>query len=192
MNIRWNIILSIIVVLLLAWFYSLNQEDNQLGNLIKKQESPEYTGLEMETVLYSPTNGRHQYVARSEKVAYFETDGHTEFTKPIVYLYNIEGNQADQQSWLLQADLATLTKDNLLYLEGNVLVQSLLTDSRLQRIETQQAVVNLTNHDISSDTQVKINGQNFVTTGQKLTGNLQQQVATLKQQVKTYYEINNQ
>lgn len=189
MNIRWNIILSIIALALLAWFYTLNQADESLNHLIKTEESPEYTGLKMETVLYSPTSGQRQYVAKSDKVSYFEADGRTEFTKPVVYLYNIEQNRPDEQSWVLQADLATLTKENLLYLTGNVFVQSLLQDARLQRIETEQAVVNLANHQITSDKQVRITGQNFVTTGQKLTGNLQQQVATLKEQVKTYYEI---
>ena len=43
-----------------------------------------------------------------------------------------------------------------------------------------------------SDTQVKINGLNFNSSGLKLVGNLRQQVATLKEQVKTYYEINKQ
>lgn len=191
MNIRWNIVLSFVALLLLAWFYSLNQQDESLHNLIKAEESPEYTGLNMETVLYSPTNGHRQYVAKSSKVAYFESDGRTEFEQPMVYLYDTESRQSQQQSWTLRADLATLSKENLLYLTGDVVVQSLLPDSRLQRIETQSAVVNLTNHNISSQSAVKINGQNFVTTGQKLTGNLQQQIATLQEQVKTHYEINN-
>lgn len=191
MNIRWNIVLSIIALSLLAWFYSLNQDEDQLNNLIKTQESPEYTGLNMETVLYSPTNGQRQYIARSDKVAYFETDGRTEFDKPVVYLYDIDQKNIDQQSWTLKANLATLTQDNMLYLTGDVVVQSLLADSRLQRIATQSAVVNLTNHDISSDSRVQINGQNFVSTGLKLTGNLQQQIATLQEQVQTHYEINN-
>ena len=39
---------------------------------------------------------------------------------------------------------------------------------------------------------VKINGQNFNSTGLKMIGNLRQQIATLKEQVKTYYEINKQ
>ncbi len=80
----------------------------------------------------------------------------------------------------------------MLYLDGNVIAQSLSAQSRLQRIETQRAVVNLTTQDISSDQMVKLNGQNFNSTGLKLTGNLQQQVATLKEQVKTYYEISKQ
>ena len=80
----------------------------------------------------------------------------------------------------------------MLYLEGNVVAQSLSPLSRLQRIETESAVVNLTTQDILSDKMVKLNGQNFNSTGLKLTGNLQQQVANLKEQVKTHYEITKQ
>ena len=70
--------------------------------------------------------------------------------------------------------------------------ESLEPTSRLQRVETQVAVVNLKTQDISSDKMVKINGQNFNSTGLKMVGNLRQQIATLKEQVKTYYEINKQ
>ncbi|MGQ0285766.1 LPS export ABC transporter periplasmic protein LptC [Pasteurellaceae bacterium 22721_9_1] len=190
MNIRWTVILSVIALVLLGWFYSLNQSDTGLSGLIKKEESPEYIGKQMKTIVYSPT-GAKQYVAHSPKVEYFENDGHTNFESPLVYLFDIENAKTQQkESWKISANKATLTKNNMLYLEGNVLLQSLLPLSKLQRVETENAVVNLTTQDISSDTQVKINGQNFTSTGLKLTGNLQQQIATLKEQVKTYYEIN--
>ena len=101
-------------------------------------------------------------------------------------------DNAGTESWELSANKATLTKNNMLYLEGNVVAQSLSAQSRLQRIETESAVVNLTTQDITSDKMVKLNGQDFSSTGLKLTGNLQQQVATLKEQVKTHYEINKQ
>ncbi|WP_439239800.1 MULTISPECIES: LPS export ABC transporter periplasmic protein LptC [unclassified Lonepinella] len=189
MNIRWTAILAIIMLSLLGWYYSLNQTDSGLTELIKKEESPEYTGDKMSTVVYSPT-GAKQYVAISDKVEYYENDGHTDFQTPIVYLFDIENEKTQQkESWKLQANKATLSKDNMLYLEGNVLGESLLPLSKLQRIETESAVVNLTTQDIHSDKQVKINGLNFTSTGLKLTGNLQQQVATLKEQVKTHYEI---
>ncbi|MDY4281034.1 MAG: LPS export ABC transporter periplasmic protein LptC [[Pasteurella] mairii] len=191
MNIRWNMVLSVIALILLGWFYTLNQQDDGLSNLIKKDDSPEYVGKKMNTVVFSPT-GLRQYLATSDHVEYFTSDGHSDFTKPVVYLYDIEGDNIGQQSWKLSADKATLTKDNMLYLEGNVTAESLSPLSRLQRVFTQRATVNLKTQDITSDTMVKINGLNFHSTGLKLTGNLQQQVATLKEQVKTYYEINNQ
>ncbi|MBN6070927.1 LPS export ABC transporter periplasmic protein LptC [Aggregatibacter actinomycetemcomitans] len=191
MNIRLNIILAVIALGLLAWFYSLNQEDGSLKDLIKTVDSPEYVGQKMSTTVYSPT-GKKQYLATSAKVEHYTSDGHTDFQQPVVLLLDIEIQNTDKESWKLSADKARLTKDNMLYLDGNVIAQSLSAQSRLQRIETQSAVVNLTTQDISSDQMVKLNGQNFNSTGLKLTGNLQQQVATLKEQVKTYYEISKQ
>ncbi len=70
--------------------------------------------------------------------------------------------------------------------------RALILLSRLQRVETEAAVINLKTQDITSNTQVKINGLNFNSSGLNLVGNLRQQVATLKEQVKTYYEINKQ
>jgi hypothetical protein len=190
MNIRWTVFLSAITLVLLAWYYSLNQDDQQLATLIKKEESPEYIGHKMSTVVYSPT-GKKQYLAVSDKVEYYNYDGHTNFERPLVYLFEIENQKTQQkESWKLSADRAILTKDNMLYLKGNVIAETLLPQSKLQRIETEDAKVNLNTQDISSDNTVKINGQNFTSTGLKLTGNLQQQIANLKEQVKTYYEIN--
>ena len=212
MNIRWNLVLGVIALSLLAWFYALNQEDDKLTDLIKAPESPEYIGQKMETTVYSPT-GEKQYIALSDKVEHFTFDGHTDFQNPVVYVLDVqtakdslkdENNGApakqsavenppklkDQvESWKLTANKATLSKDNMLRLEGNVVAQSLLPISKLQRIETESALVNLKTQDITSDKMVKINGQNFTSTGLKLNGNLKQQVATLKEQVKTHYEI---
>ena len=191
MNIRWTVFLSAITLVLLAWYYSLNQ-DQQLATLIKKEESPEYIGHKMSTVVYSPT-GKKQYLAVSDKVEYYNYDGHTNFERPLVYLFEIENQKTQQkESWKLSADRAILTKDNMLYLKGNVIAETLLPQSKLQRIETEDAKVNLNTQDISSDNTVKINGQNFTSTGLKLTGNLQQQISNLKEQVKTHYEINKQ
>ena len=80
----------------------------------------------------------------------------------------------------------------MLQLNGHVVATSLDPSSRLQRVETDAALVNLTTQDITSDHAAKIIGQNFNSTGQKLVGNLKQQIATLKEQVKTIYEINKQ
>lgn len=202
MNIRWNVILGLIALGSLGWFYSLNSDKPDLSNLVKKPDSPDYIGNKMETTVFSP-EGKKQYLSTADKVKHYTVDGHTEFEMPLVYLFDVStSNNAEKsnnpakllesQSWKLSAKKAKLTKDEMLYLEGDVIAESLEPTSRLQRIETQVAEVNLKTQDISSDTMVKINGQNFNSTGLKMIGNLRQQIATLKEQVKTYYEINKQ
>lgn len=202
MNIRWNVILGLIALGSLGWFYSLNSDKPDLSNLVKKPDSPYYIGNKMETTVFSP-EGKKQYLSTADKVKHYTVDGHTEFEMPLVYLFDVSiSNNAEKsnnsakllesQSWKLSAKKAKLTKDEMLYLEGDVIAESLEPTSRLQRIETQVAEVNLKTQDISSDTMVKINGQNFNSTGLKMIGNLRQQIATLKEQVKTYYEIKKQ
>ena len=202
MNIRWNVILGLIALGSLGWFYSLNSDKPDLSNLVKKPDSPDYIGNKMETTVFSP-EGKKQYLSIADKVKHYTVDGHTEFEMPLVYLFDVStSNNAEKsnnpakllesQSWKLSAKKAKLTKNEMLYLEGDVIAESLEPTSRLQRIETQAAEVNLKTQDISSDTMVKINGQNFNSTGLKMVGNLRQQIATLKEQVKTYYEINKQ
>lgn len=197
MNIRWTIILGIITLCALGWYYSLHQDNGELQNLVKALDSPDYIGNHMETRVFSP-EGKPQYLALSDKVEHFSEQGNTNFTQPLVYLFDSHASKEPQndnlklleaQSWKLSAQKAVLTKDEMLYLEGDVVAESLEPTSRLQRIETQSAAVNLKTQDINSDAQVKINGQNFNSTGLKMVGNLRQQVATLKEQVKTYYEI---
>lgn len=202
MNIRWNVILGLIALGSLGWFYSLNSDKPDLSHLVKKPDSPDYIGNKMETTVFSP-EGKKQYLSTADKVKHYTVDGHTEFEMPLVYLFDVStSNNAEKsnhsakllesQSWKLSAKKAKLTKDEMLYLEGDVVAESLEPTSRLQRVETQVAVVNLKTQDISSDKMVKINGQNFNSTGLKMVGNLRQQIATLKEQVKTYYEINKQ
>lgn len=189
MNIRWTAVLSVIALTLSAWFYALNQQDEDLSDLIKKNEQAEYVGQNMQTTVYSP-NGQKQYYAKAQKVEYYQNSGDTDFHSAEVFLFEVDNEKTQQtESWKLQANIARLTKDNMLYLKGNVVAESLLPESKLQRVETEQATVNLKTQDIASDTTVKINGLHFTSTGLKLIGNLQQQTATLKEQVKTYYEI---
>lgn len=189
MNMRWTAVLSVIALGLLAWFYTQNQQNQDLSHLIKKEEQAEYVGKNMNTLVYSPSSSK-QYQATAKQVEYFQYEGKTIFIQPDVLLFELTTeNNKQAQSWQLRADKAVLTKENMLYLSGNVLAKSLLADSKLQRIETEQATVNLKTQDITSDQQVKINGLNFTSTGLKLVGNLQQQTAILKEQVKTYYEV---
>ncbi len=201
MNIRWNIILGVIALALLGWYYSLNQDHSDLQSLIKKPDSPEYVGNKMETTVFSPEG--------KNSISRFPTSGilHTRrsygfyFAVSLSFDVSLDNKdkdtktdkiQLEKQNWKLSAKKAKLTKDQMLYLEGGVVAESLDPLSRLQRVETEAAVINLKTQDITSDTQVKINGLNFNSSGLKLVGNLRQQVATLKEQVKTYYEINKQ
>ncbi len=193
MNSRWNIVLVVIALAVLGWYYSLNQhEEPDLTARIQTSDSPDYTANKMETTLYS-IDGRKQYVATADQVEYFQKSGDTLFKSPVVYLFETAKTNPEElvRSWKLSADQAKITDDKILYLDNNVAIQSLLPESKIHSLNTSSAVVNLTTQDITSDTMVSVAGQGFTTTGKSMIGNLRQQVATLKEQVQTHYEIKN-
>lgn len=183
---RLNILLLLVTLGLGSWAYYLYQdEDNgDLSKLIKKEGAPEYTGNRMETTVYD-LKGKPQYYASAHEIKRYEASDRTEFFQPLLDLFDKE---TALKQWNVVADHAEITKEKMLYLKGNVKIQSLDKTSRLEKIETDSLNVDLTTHDISSESEVKSQGMGFTTTGKGLTGNLKKQVATLKQDVKTYIE----
>lgn len=179
-------------MVLLGWHYLLNQPSEDLTAKIKSKDMPDYVAQGVNTLVYS-LDGIQQYFAEADKVVYFQENGTTLFTMPVVYLFQMnKQTNLIERSWKLRSNHAQLDKDKMLYLTGNVLIESLLPESKIKTLTTENAQVNLTTQDILSDTMVSVAGAQFVTTGNRLQGNLRQQIATLKEQVKTQYEINTQ
>lgn len=186
MNRRLNTILVLITLVLGSWAYYLYQSDKipDLSNLIKQEGAPEYTGNRAETTVYD-LQGKPQYFASADEIKRFEGTQRTEFIKPLLNLF--DGVSALKQ-WKVTADYAEITQDKMLHLKGNVRIESLAPNSRLEKIETDTLSVNLNTQDIFSESVVKSEGLGFTTTGNGLTGNLKTQVATLTNNVKTYIE----
>lgn len=80
----------------------------------------------------------------------------------------------------------------MLYLYGDVQIDSLTDDSQLQRISTENAIADLDTQDVSSDDEVTIIGVGLKSVGLKMRGNLREKRAELIEQVNTYYEIPNE
>lgn len=185
MNLRLNIILLCIAVALGGWFISQQFTDNtELADLIKKEGMPEYTGAQLTSTIYDP-NGKPQYFAQAEEIKRYEETDRTEFLKPLLNLFD---EKTALKQWKITADHAEISKERMLHLQGNVKIESLDPNSRLQKIETAQLSIDLTTHDIRSEAQVRSIGMGFTTTGTGLTGNLKQQTATLLNNVKTSIE----
>lgn len=185
MNIRLTLVLLVIAAVLGGWYWSQQHNDkNDLADLIKREGSPEYVGQKVSTEVYD-LNGKPQYFAEAQEIKRFETTERTEFLKPLLNLFDAE---TALKQWKVTADHAELTKEKVLKLTGNVSIQSLDSTSRLTSIETDELSVDLTTHDVFSQSVVKSKGMGFTTTGTGLQGNLKKQIATLTKDVKTYIE----
>lgn len=185
MNKRITALLLVIVATLLGWMqYQAKDKANGLDNLIKKEGMPDYTGNRMSTSVFD-LEGKPEYYAEAEEIKRYEESEKTEFTNPLVNLFD---KLTALKQWKLSADHAEINAERILTLSGNVTLQALEPTSKLQRIETDHLSVNLTTQDVFTDSEVKSQGLGFTTSGIGLKGNLKQQVATLLKDVKSYIE----
>ena len=185
MNKRITALLLVIMATLLGWMqYQAKDEANGLDNLIKKEGMPDYTGNRMSTSVFD-LEGKPEYYAEAEEIKRYEESEKTEFTNPLVNLFD---KLTALKQWKLSADHAEINAERILTLSGNVTLQALEPTSKLQRIETDHLSVNLITQDVFTDSEVKSQGLGFTTTGVGLKGNLKQQVATLLKDVKSYIE----
>ena len=185
MNKRITALLLVIVATLLGWMqYQAKDETNGLDNLIKKEGMPDYTGNRMSTSVFD-LEGKPEYYAEAEEIKRYEESEKTEFTNPLVNLFD---KLTALKQWKLSAEHAEINAERILTLSGHVTLQALEPTSKLQRIETDHLSVNLTTQDVFTDSEVKSQGLGFTTTGVGLKGNLKQQVATLLKDVKSYIE----
>ena len=185
MNKRITALLLVIVATLLGWMqYQAKDETNGIDNLIKKEGMPDYTGKRMSTSVFD-LDGKPEYYAEAEEIKRYEESEKTEFTNPLVNLFD---KLTALKQWKLSADHAEINAERILTLSGNVTLQALEPTSKLQRIETDHLSVNLTTQDVFTDSEVKSQGLGFTTSGIGLKGNLKQQVATLLKDVKSYSE----
>jgi len=183
---RWiTLLLMLIVIVLIGW--NLADSDNSDNTVAHNDSEPTYLSDNSQTIAYNPTGGLN-YKLISDKVTYFATDSISWFDNPKMTTYD-ENKVA---TWSVRADKAKLTNDRMLFLYGHVEVDSLTADAQLQKIKTDNALVNLTTQDVTSDDQVTLYGRSFNSTGMKMRGNLRKKTAELIEKVKTSYEIQNE
>lgn len=182
-NRRWVIVFLALVVAILLGRSIFHQNDEMQSSKLNPDE-PTYIMTTSKSLVYSP-DGQLNYQLISGQASFYEADQLSWFKTPVLKVYDQDNNPI----WQLQADRARLTQNKLLYLYDHVVLEALSKDSRLQRVTTDSAVIDLTSQDINSDDEVVLTGQGFTSTGLKLRGNLRNKTARLLEKVNTSYEI---
>jgi len=181
-----TLLLAIITLALIGWNMA-HFSDDAAPQPVNDQAAPMYQSEHTVTVVYNPV-GKLSYKLVAEDVKYYAAGELSWFTQPVMTLFDEEA----LATWSVRADRAKLIKKWILYLYGHVEVDSLTTTSQLEKIKTDNARVNLSTQDVSSDEEVTIYGTNFTSNGMKMRGNLRAKTAELIDKVKTNYEIQNQ
>lgn len=181
---RWAILLlSLAALVLIGINFAGNDDTSQVAT---NSNEPTHQSELSNTVVYSP-EGALNYRLIAQHIEYYSDDEVSYFTKPVMTSYD----KTKTPDWEITADKAKLTDDQMLYLEGNVVVNALTPDAQLRKITTDKADVNLVTQDVSSDSLVTLYGTSFNSSGLKMRGNLRNKNAELIEKVRTSYEIQN-
>ncbi|MDX7988591.1 LPS export ABC transporter periplasmic protein LptC [Xenorhabdus sp. 12] len=179
--------LVLIALVLIGWNLSSVNDDS--SSSIVDDGHPTYQTQEAVTFVYDP-EGKLVYKLVADDVKNFADTKLTWFTKPVLTTYDPNSpSENPTATWTVSSVKAKLTNDRMLYLYGDVRVNSLTEASQLQQIKTDNATVNLTTQDIASDDQVTITGIGLQSVGMKMRGNLRNKTAELIEKVTTQYEI---
>ncbi|MGP1956686.1 MAG: LPS export ABC transporter periplasmic protein LptC [Arsenophonus sp. NC-PE1-MAG3] len=179
-----NIILIMIVLVLIGW--NLADFNQAKAPVILDNSQPNYQTRNAITHVYDPI-GKLTYKLITDEIRHFSSDKISWLINPVLTTYNTNSIP----SWIVRANKAKLTNNNMLYLYGNVQINNLNSTSDLQQILSENAIVNLTTQDVSSDDKVTVIGIGLRSVGMKIRGNMITHTAELIENVKTYYEIPN-
>lgn len=183
-NFWLNIILTMIVLALIGW--NLADFNQSKAPAMIENSQPNYQTANAVTHVYDPM-GKLAYKLITDETHHFSSSKISWFINPVLTTYDTKSIP----TWAIRANKAKLTSDNMLYLYGNVQVNSLNPTSDLQQILTENAIVNLITQDVSSNDKVTVIGIGLRSVGMKMRGNMRTHTAELIEDVKTYYEIPN-
>ncbi|WP_157989371.1 LPS export ABC transporter periplasmic protein LptC [Candidatus Erwinia haradaeae] len=182
------VIVSIAFIIILLIFGILTNHNNieDIFSVSDHANEPIHISTNLHVLLYN-NNGFISYHIMADKAQYYSDHKISWFICPIVEIYD----DKKFPTWKMRANQAKLTHDNILYLYGNIIVNSLSNITEIKEIKANNATVNLVTHDIIAKDSVTLYGHNFQSTSTRIHGNLHNKTAELIGQVKTSYEIKN-
>ncbi|VFP84564.1 Lipopolysaccharide export system protein LptC [Candidatus Erwinia haradaeae] len=181
-----TILVALFSIILIGWI--LNEHSN-IDNIVRINHSslePAYTSTHLHMLTYNMQGALANKIS-ADQATYYSDKKNIYFVKPIIKTYEDDHSP----SWKIQADTAMLTHDKILYLYGNVLIDSLTHTTEIEKIKMHNAKISLITQDISSEDNVFLYGRTFYATSMKIHGNLRQKTAELIDQVQTSYEMHH-
>ncbi|VFP78977.1 Lipopolysaccharide export system protein LptC [Candidatus Erwinia haradaeae] len=136
-------------------------------------------------LMYNP-QGILSYQILADKSRYYSNDEISWFTNPVMIIYN----ENKLPTWIIKCNQAKLAKEKILFLYGNVIINSLMEITQLKYLQTETAKINLITQELTSENKVTLSGPDFFSTGMKMYGNLQKHTAQIIGKVRTTYGTN--
>lgn len=177
MNIRLIILLGFLLISFIWWLPTLDSEDiinnDPLSDLV-----PEYTATLLHQEMFDKDGNIEQQVF-SQKMEHYADLSLTHFKRPEFIIY-----QGNKPFWRLSAKIGNM-QDGLLLLEESVTMLQLSDNEFVNSITTEFLEINLNTNIVSTDNDIKIQGENVTVEGNGLTADLERGTLSLVNHVKT-------
>ncbi|WP_215398228.1 LPS export ABC transporter periplasmic protein LptC [Rheinheimera oceanensis] len=177
--------LLVLLVLLLAgtaaylWF---EPEDNPDALQTDQELLPDYVAENITRTLYNEEGYRADSVT-ALRLEHFELLGFTQFEQPVYTLFNEEF----QPSWQASSKYAIWFPQDKIILEQQVIIESLLQNELVERIETDTLEMLFPDNRLQNNQPVYIHGKGFYIEGIGLQADLTERTLQLVQHQKTVY-----
>lgn len=172
-----------ILVLLInipAWF---SEEPEVVDVSNNNSGQPNYQSDGMLSTIFNE-NGEINHQVFAKHMEHYEQQDVTVFEQPEYTVYTAD----DGAPWRMRAKKGTLFGENRIYLETDVVINSLNQSDFVQSIRAEYVEIDLDTRQMKSDQPVVINGVNFVTNSNGFLADLATKKFELINQVRTVYD----
>ncbi|VFP83385.1 LPS export ABC transporter periplasmic protein LptC [Candidatus Erwinia haradaeae] len=173
-------------IILIGWLCNEHNNVHDILHINHAAAEPTYTSTGLRMLLYNMEGALSNQIS-SDQAAYYSDKKIICFVRPTINIYD----DNHSPSWMIRANTAMLARDKMLYLYGDVLINSLTHTTEIEKIKMHNAQISLITQDITSVDHIFLYGRTFYATSIKMHGNLRHKTAELIDQVQTSYDIHN-
>jgi lipopolysaccharide export system protein LptC len=174
----------LVIILVITASYLWFQPDESSTLLQADQElRPDYIASDITRTLYNAEGYKTDSVT-AERLEHFEQLGFTQFEQPIYTLYNGQ----HLPSWTAHSKRATWYPEDRIILEQQVIIESLLANELIERIETDTLEMLFPDNRLQNNQPVRVQGRGFYIEGVGIQADLTEKTLQLLQHHKTVYQ----
>ncbi|WNO62177.1 LPS export ABC transporter periplasmic protein LptC [Rheinheimera sp. MMS21-TC3] len=179
-----KLLVLLVLALVLTASYLWFKPDNNTALVSADQKlQPDYIASEISRTLYNDQGYKTDSVT-AVRLEHFDQLGFTHFEQPIYTLYN---NQ-HQPSWTAHSQTATWYPEDRIILEHKVIIESLLQNELIERIETDTLEMLFPDNRLQNNQPVRVIGKGFIIEGVGIQADLTNKTLHLLQHNKTVYQ----
>ena len=176
-------ILFVTILVVTAGYLWFQPDDSDTLLTTDQELRPDYIANDIKRTLYNDHGYKTDSVT-AERLDHFEQLGFTQFEQPFYTLYNDQG----QESWTAQSKMATWYPEDRMILEQDVIIESLLQNELIERIETDTLEMLFPDNRLQNNQAVRVQGKGFYIEGVGIQADLTQKTLHLLQHNKTVYQ----